>query len=63
MIEKLKFKIKPKLGNGIFHDSRADVNALTEYCEVLTRKINELVDAVNELQSKQERCGNSEQQR
>ncbi|MGN0599301.1 MAG: hypothetical protein ACI4JK_05340 [Oscillospiraceae bacterium] len=51
MINKLKSKIKTKLGNGIFHDSRADVNALAEYCEVLTRKINELVDAVNELQS------------
>lgn len=53
MIEKLKFKIKTKLGNGISHDSRADANALAEYCGVLTRKINELVDAVNELQSKQ----------
>ena len=48
MIEKLKSKIKTKIGNGIFHDSRADVNALAEYCEVLQRKINELVDAVND---------------
>ena len=53
MIEKLKFKIKTTLGNGIFHDTRADVNALAEYCEVLTKKINEHVDAVNALQSKQ----------
>ena len=52
MIEKLKSKIKTKLDNGIIHDSRADVNALAEHCEVLTRKINELVDAVNELQSR-----------
>ncbi|MGN0598666.1 MAG: hypothetical protein ACI4JK_02125 [Oscillospiraceae bacterium] len=51
MIEKLKHKIKINLGNGIFHDSRADVNALAEYCEALTKKINELVDAVNELQA------------
>ena len=52
-IDKLKHKIKTKLGSGVFHDSRADVNALAEYCEVLTKKINELVDVVNELQSKQ----------
>ena len=50
MIEKIKLKLNTNLGNGIFHDSRADVNALAEYCEVLTKKINELVDAVNELQ-------------
>ena len=53
MIEKLKQKLKTHLGNGIFHDSRADVNAIAEYCNVLTKKINELVDAVNALQSKQ----------
>ena len=53
MIKKLKQKLKTYLGNGIFHDTRADVNALAEYCEVLTRKINELVDVVNELQSEQ----------
>ena len=51
MIKKLKQKLKTYLGNGIFRDTRADVNALAEYCEVLTRKINELVDVVNELQS------------
>ena len=53
MIEKLKFKIKTKLGNGIFHDSRADANTIAEYCNVLTKKINELIDVVNELQSEQ----------
>ena len=53
MIEKLKQKLKTHLGNGISHDSRADVNAIAEYCNVLTKKINELVDAVNELQSEQ----------
>lgn len=52
-IEKLKFKIKTKLGNGIVHDSRADANTIAEYCNVLTKKINELVEAVNALQSKQ----------
>lgn len=51
MVKKLKSKIKINLGNGIFHDSRADVNALAEYCEVLTKKINELIDVVNELRS------------
>ena len=53
MIEKLKQKLKTHLGNGIFHDSRADANTIAEYCNVLTKKINELVDAVNELQSEQ----------
>lgn len=53
MVDKLKHKIKTKLGNGIFHDTRADVNTIAEYCNVLTNKINELVDVVNELQSKQ----------
>ena len=53
MIKKLKQKLKTYLGNGIFHDFRADANTIADYCNVLTNKINELVDAVNELQSKQ----------
>ena len=50
MIDKIKLKLNTHLGNGIFHDSRADVNVLAEYCNMLAKKIDELVDVVNELQ-------------
>lgn len=59
MIDKIKLKLNTNLGNGIFHDSRADANTIAEYCNVLAKKINKLVDAVNELQSRQD----SEQKR
>ena len=45
-IKKIKERIKTGLGNGIFHDSRSDVNALAAYCNMLTDKINEIIDYV-----------------
>lgn len=47
MIKKITKKIKESKDNGIFHDSRRDINTLAEYCNMLAEKINELIDAIN----------------
>lgn len=53
VIKKLKLKLKTSVGNGIFHDSRSDCNALAKVCNQLIAKVNELTDKVNELEKRQ----------
>lgn len=55
MAKKITKKIKTALNNGIFHDTRADVDVLAEYCNMLTDKINQLIDEVNEVRAEVER--------
>lgn len=50
-IKKIKERIKTGLGNGIFHDSRSDVNALASYCNMITDKINEIIDFVERMKT------------
>lgn len=49
MVEKIKKKVKTNLNNGMFHDSRGDINTLAEYCNMLTNKINSLIDELVEM--------------
>ena len=51
MIEKISAKIKTNANNGIFHDSRRDVNALAQYCNMLADKFNQLLDKCNRIES------------
>ena len=46
MIKKINKKFRTKLNNGIFHDTRSDVNVLAEYCNMLSSKINEIIDEI-----------------
>jgi len=48
-IKKLNLVFRKNIGNGIFHNSRQDVYTLADALEKATKKIDELVDAVNRL--------------
>lgn len=48
-------KIRGYLGNGIFHDTREDINRIAEYCNFLTDNINLLVAELNELKQEVKR--------
>ena len=39
--------------SGLFHDSRQDARVLATMCNILTDKVNELVDEVNALRRHQ----------
>jgi len=49
MINRIKTKIKLNCNNGIFHDSREDVNRLGNVLVECIEKINELTDEINKL--------------
>lgn len=59
MIAKIRTRIKTGRNNGIFHNSREDVNALAEYCNMLTDKINLIIEELNEIKKEIERCEKS----
>ncbi len=50
MIKRLTNRIGNSDGIGIFHDTRGDVRTLAKMCNMLTDKVNELVNAVNYLE-------------
>ena len=49
--------IKKSDSTGIAHDSRADIAALAEYCNMLATKINELNKEVEVLSGVRKACG------
>lgn len=51
MIKKFMKRIRPSNDVGFFHNSREDVRALSEYCNELADKVDELVDEVNKLKA------------
>ena len=52
MIQGLKIKIKSHLDNGIFHDSRADVNTLSTALQQTIDKLNEVIANTNHIIAK-----------
>ena len=52
MISNIKTKIKLNCNNGIFHDSRGDVNRLGKVIVECIEKINELTEEVNKMKEK-----------
>lgn len=54
-IKPIKTKIKPSQGNGIFHDSRGDINALSQVINEIINKQNEVIETVNKLIDLQEK--------
>jgi hypothetical protein len=48
-IEPLKIKISPSDSRGIFHDSRRDVKILGDALNVIIKKQNEIIQAINIL--------------
>jgi hypothetical protein len=48
-IQPNKIRIKHSLGNGMFHDSREDINSLAKAINHIVEKQNEIIVAVNEL--------------
>lgn len=50
-------KIKKSDNPGLVHDSRADIAALAEYCNMLAEKINELNKEVEILSGVRKECG------
>lgn len=59
MAEKITKKIKTARNNGVFHDTRGDVDKLAEYCNMLTDKINQLIDEVEGIREKTRRAEES----
>ena len=49
--------IKKSDSTGIAHNSRADIAALAEYCNMLATKINELNKEVEVLSGVRKACG------
>lgn len=49
MIEPLKIKVRQADNPGVFHNSREDVARLGEALNKVIDKINELIEAVNDL--------------
>lgn len=49
MANKIRIKFSTELNNGIFHDTRSDINTLANYCNMLSDKINELIVEIEEL--------------
>ena len=56
MAEFITKKIRGSLNNGLFHDTRGDINKLAEYCNFLTDNINLLVAELNEVKAEVRRC-------
>lgn len=48
-MQKLDIKIKTGLNNGLFHDTRNDINSLTKALNKCIDKINELIEENNKL--------------
>lgn len=53
MIKLLNTKIRKSKQQGIFHDSRKDIDSLAKICNELINKVNELTEEVNKLSNKQ----------
>ena len=53
MISLIKTRIRKSKNQGIFHDSRQDVEALSKVCIELINKVNELTNEVNRLNTNQ----------
>jgi hypothetical protein len=54
MVDPIKTRIKGNLQNGLFHDSRADINTLVKVMQELIIKTNELINVVNKLSIKED---------
>ena len=52
MIKKIKMRLQITKESGLFHDTRRDVRILCQCINKLEDKINELIEANNELQEK-----------
>lgn len=48
MIEPLRLKIKTNCNQGLFHDSRGDIDILAKVFVILQDKINEVINTINE---------------
>ena len=52
-IEPLKIRVGPSSSNGLFHDSRGDVQRLGQAINAIIDKQNEMIDAINVLIDKE----------
>lgn len=49
MIKRINTKIRKSNTEGLFHNSRGDIVALSKVCNELIDKVNELIDVINQL--------------
>lgn len=54
-ILKIDKKLRTGRNNGIFHDTRSDVNLLADYCNMISDKINELIDEMEKMKIEKEK--------
>lgn len=51
MIKKLNLSLRRTSETGLFHDSRKDARLLMDFCNKMSDKIDELIEANNKLES------------
>lgn len=52
MIAFIRRQIRVGCRNGLIHDSRGDVNALGEYCNMLKDKLNAVISELNQANAR-----------
>lgn len=52
MIAFIRRQIRVGCRNGLIHDSRSDVNALGEYCNMLKDKLNAVISELNQANAR-----------